>query len=104
MDDFRQDTFNVCGQNRMDHTWRLDRRRSLLEAILDSEKLEQVWTKYLKSGFRKQNIPDLHDYNDWNNNRNIEFKKLKSDAMSGGYRPKQAFFYTTEKNLEFVAA
>jgi hypothetical protein len=83
----------------MDHTWRLERRKAILLKILDPTKLERVWKEYLKDGFRQQHISDLHDYNDWNNNRKIEFRKIISDVTSGSYRARRAFYYTTEKKL-----
>ncbi|WP_372617529.1 RNA-directed DNA polymerase [Falsiroseomonas sp.] len=80
------------------HTWRLTRRAGTLKKVFSDQALETVWSKYVKKGLRKQIIDDLHDYNDINNLRRVEFALLQADIVNGRYTPSQGYIYTQEKS------
>lgn len=79
------------------HTRRLDARRKSLERIFSVSAMQSVWTKYVRPGLRDQDVPDLHDYNDYHWGRHQLFENLHSEICAGRYSPLRSTPIRVEK-------
>jgi reverse transcriptase-like protein len=79
------------------HTRRLDSRRATLKRIFSPSAMEFVWKKYVRPGFRDQEIFDLHDYNDFHWNRFALFESLSATILAGQYVPTRSIPVRVEK-------
>lgn len=81
------------------HTQRLKSRMKEIEAVFSVSQMERVWSKYVREGLRKQEIPDLHDFNDYHWNRTELFRSLNNSLCSGTYTPQKSIPVRVEKRL-----
>src|SRR2546425_3600576 len=50
-------------------------------------KMERVWRRTIRTGLRHQALNDLHDFLDVHRHLKSYLKTLRSDVLSGSYRP-----------------
>lgn len=81
------------------HTKRLTSRISELEKVFSPKIMENLWKKYIRPGLRDQEIPDLHDYNNFHWNRKEIFSRLCNVIYSGNYIPQRSVPVRIEKKL-----
>lgn len=81
------------------HTPRFKVRRDQLDAALPVLLLESVWKKFVREGFKKQDILDLHDYYDFHRNRVSNFDLIRGQLIEGNYYCKTAYVTRVEKKL-----
>lgn len=79
------------------HTARLRVRKSALEKVFSTKKMEYVWGKYVRDGLRKQEILDLHDYLDFHSDRSAIFLSLNNQINEGLYAPQKSLPVRIEK-------
>ncbi len=79
------------------HTRRLSGRREEIERVFSIGVMERVWSKYIRAGLREQEIPDLHDYNDFHWDRKALFARLHNALSSGSYAPQKSTPVRVEK-------
>ena len=70
-----------------------------LDSIFSVPHLKKVWTKTVRNGLRRQAVLDLHDYLDVHRNRAAFFRRIRTDILSGNYRPSEPDPVTLEKKL-----
>lgn len=81
------------------HTPRLEARRGALRSVFSKENMAHSWKKYVRSGFRRQELFDLFDYNDFHWNRETRFADLERAIVAGRYRPNNSIPIKVEKAL-----
>ncbi|MDE7547461.1 RNA-directed DNA polymerase [Acetobacter fabarum] len=81
------------------HTKRLTSRLNELQKVFSPEIMERVWKNYIRPGLRDQEIPDLHDYNDFHWNRKEIFSRLCNALYSGNYISQRSVPVRIEKKL-----
>lgn len=79
------------------HTKRLISRTAEIEAVFSRAEMERVWTKYVRPGLRDQEIPDLHDFNDYHWDRSAIFLRLHNSLCSGSFAPQRSVPVRVEK-------
>jgi hypothetical protein len=78
---------------------RLDARRGALKRVFASHAMNRAWTKYVRAGFRRQEVFDLFDYNDFHWNRESRIDDLRRNIVSGRYQPRPSIPVKVEKKL-----
>jgi hypothetical protein len=58
-----------------------------LDHTFSVPKMERVWKKTIRAGLRNQTLNDLHDFLDVHRHLKSYLKTLRSDVISGRYRP-----------------
>lgn len=81
------------------HTKRLESRATFLGVVFSKNSMDRVWKKYVRAGLRDQEIPDLHDHNDFHWRRNELFENLHSEIVTGRYTALQSTPVRVEKRL-----
>lgn len=70
-----------------------------LEEIFSVPHLKKVWSKTVRQGLRRQAVRDLHDYLDVHSNASAFFRRVRTDILTGNYRPREPDPATLEKKL-----
>jgi hypothetical protein len=70
-----------------------------LDEIFGVPHLKAVWSRTVRDGLRRQAIRDLHDYMDVHRNKSAFFRRVRTDILSGNYRPSEPDPITIEKKL-----
>lgn len=84
---------NVAGL----HTPRLEARRGALKKVFSEVKMENAWQKYVRNGFRRQEVFDLFDHNDFHWNRKARFADLRRAILAGRFKPAGSMPVKVEK-------
>lgn len=61
--------------------------------------MRRAWRKYVRSGFRRQELFDLFDYNDFHWNREKRLKDLSRAIIAGRYKANNSIPIKVEKSL-----
>lgn len=79
------------------HTPRLEARRGALKRVFSKANMERAWQKYVREGFRKQEVFDLFDHNDFHWNRVTRFADLRRAILTGRFKPSGSIPVKVEK-------
>jgi hypothetical protein len=64
---------------------------------LSASRMKAVWEKTVRLGLRRQDVLDLHDYQDFHRSRQSVLQVLHAEVCSGAYRPKPSQVIRVEK-------
>lgn len=81
------------------HTPRLEARRGALKVVFSEKAMRKAWQKYVRSGFRRQELFDLFDYNDFHWNREKRIEDLSRAIIAGRYKANNSIPLKVEKSL-----
>jgi hypothetical protein len=79
------------------HTPRLEARRGALKKVFSQANMERAWQKYVRTGFRRQEVFDLFDHNDFHWNRAARFADLRRAILAGRFKPAGSLPVKVEK-------
>jgi hypothetical protein len=79
------------------HTPRLEARRGALKKVFSRANMERAWQKYVRNGFRRQEVFDLFDHNDFHWNRETRFADLRRSILAGRFKPSGSMPVKVEK-------
>lgn len=74
-------------------------RHSELMEIFTRDRMCRVWRTLVKSQLRRLDIPDLHDYYDFNFNIEARAEAIIERILAGQYRAESPLVYRVEKKL-----
>jgi len=74
-------------------------RRAELAAVFDPSRMVKVWRTLVKEQLRRLEVPDLHDYYDFNFNIESRCESIVERILSGQYRADTPLVYKLEKKL-----
>lgn len=72
-------------------------RRAELEAVFKPARMAHVWRNLVKQQLRRLEIPDLHDYYDFNFNIERRCEGIAERILGGQYRAEAPLVYKVEK-------
>lgn len=81
------------------HTPRLEARRGVLRTVFSEQAMRKAWQKYVRSGFRRQELFYLFDYNDFHWNREKRLEELSRSIVSGRFKANNSIPIKVEKSL-----
>ena len=64
--------------------------------------MSRAWRTTVRTGLRRQHLSDLHDFLDVHRNLKPYLKSLRSEVLSGQYRPAPPEIALLEKRKEFL--
>lgn len=68
-----------------------------LDAVFTVRSMRQAWKETVRAGLRRQPLADLHDFMDVHRNLNPYLATLRSEVLSGQYRPQPPEITLLEK-------
>lgn len=74
-------------------------RHAELEAVFKPSRMVRVWRDLVKQQLRRLEVPDLHDYYDFNYNIERRCEGIAERILSGQYRAETPLVYKIEKKL-----
>lgn len=74
-------------------------RHAELEAVFKPSRMVRVWRDLVKQQLRRLEVPDLHDYYDFNFNIERRCEAIAERILSGQYRAETPLVYKIEKKL-----
>src|SRR5437899_786170 len=74
-------------------------RHRELKAIFTVARMCRVWRDLVRSQLRRLDIPDLHDYYDFNFNIESRAEAIIERILAGQYRAEAPLIYRIEKKL-----
>jgi hypothetical protein len=73
-------------------------RRSHLGSVVQPSRLTSTWRDVVRKGMRKQDVLDLHDYQDFHRHLTARLQALSAAVLSSDYRPGRTQTVRLEKS------